>query len=575
MSQTSKTSSYDSADVRSEMGKRLSRMMKERTEHEPNWKEVKEFILPRAGAFDNSDGNSLRIPNYDSILNSTATNAVKVFVAFIMAGMSSPARPWFKLTKDDLTTEPSPEESAWMDSFRDLMLQVFSKSNLYHVLPRVYEEGAGFGNGCTYISEDYQDVVRFYHYTVGTFYWGLSERLEVDTIYRPFKMKVGQVVRKFGKDAVSPSLLQKYNSGKIAEEVSIVHAIEPNVESLPKKLRPVDTTKKFVSIYYEQDSTEVVDKVLSVSGYRQFPAMPFRMNISADDPYGFGTGEDCLGDVRELQHKELELATALDYVTDPPLNSTGGMGHVFRHPGAVNIINPHMQEDLKPTYQIDYQGLQHVRVEINVLETRIREWFDNHLARHILDENRSNITAREIEAAEQEKLLLAGPVLESVQIFLSKIIDRTFEIMLNAGVGESPPQSMQGSNLNVEFLGVLAQAQKAVGVRSIERAINFIGGVAEMKESVIPGEGAKAWDIWDSDEGIRDYLRMIGTPSDQHVDPKAVEEIRAARAQAAQQQQAMMENEALAGTAKTLSETSMEGESALSAALDVTGGGFG
>lgn len=567
MATGSKHSSYDAGDIREYMGRRLSRLMTHRTDHEPLWKELREYIMPRAGSFGDRSGNVNRIPNYDSILNSTATNAVKVFTAFIMAGMSSPARPWFKLVAEQAGHVVTPDESSWLDNYRDLMLDVFARSNFYHTLPRVYEEGATFGNGCMYISADVEDVVRFYHYTIGEFYWGLSDRNEVNHIYRPFVMKVEQVVSKWGIDNVSDKVKESYNAGRLAEDVHIVHAIEPNAESLPKKLRPLDKRKQFVSIYYEQSSRDKQDKVLSVSGYMKFPAMPFRLHPRSDDPYGIGIGAEALGDIRELQHKEFELAKALDYTNEPHLKSSGGIGQIFRHPGAVTQVNPHNQDALEPVHQVAYPS-NGIREEIGQLETRIREWFDNHLARSVLNETRSNVTAREIDAAEQEKLLLAGPVLESVQIFLSKIIDRTFEIMVSENIGEPPPESLSGRKLSVEFLGVLAQAQRAVGVRAIERTWQFAAYLKEIHEDPAVLDGLRA------NESLDDFARMVGMPSDNVASPEEREQKAANRQAEQQQMQQAAQAQQMAETGKMMAETPTGGTTALSEALDVVGAGF-
>ncbi len=558
---------YLDGDIREYLGRRLAELTRHRTDHEPTWQALKEYILPRAGRFNNAQGTAERIPNYDSILNSTATNAVKIFVAFITAGMSSPARPWFKLTTQAVGQKLSPDEQDWLENFRDLMLSVFAQSNFYRILPRVYEEGSVFGNGCMYISEDEKDIIRCFHYTIGEYYWGLDERLEVTTSYRTFQLKVSQVVAMFGIDNVSQTVANQFKLKLLSEDVNIVHAVEPVTDSLPAKLRPKDKSKLYTSVYYESSSMEKQDQVLRVAGYREFPAMPFRMNTMSDDAYATGIGAETLNDVRELQHKEFELAKALDYINEPHLQSSGGAQQIFRHPGAVTMNNPHNPDALKPVYQVNFPT-QDIRIDIQDLETRIREWFDNHLARNILTNERSNTTAREIDAAEQEKLLLAGVTLESVQNFLGKIIDRTFEIMIDMGVGEPPPESLSGTKLQIEFLGVLAQAQKAIGVRAIERTWEFASMQSQMLQSLSP------FDKLDADESMDDFARMVGTPSDQVLTNDEANEKRAARAEKEAQQQQLAQTSAMADVGKTMAETQMGGDTALRSALDTVGAPF-
>lgn len=61
-------------------------------------------------------------------------------------------------------------------------------------------------------------------------------------------------------------------------------------------------------------------------------------------------------------------------------------------------------------------------------------------------------------------------------------------------------------DLRIEFTSILAQAQKAIDVSSIERAIGFAGTVATVTQST------EALELLDSDEAMRQYFELIGVP---------------------------------------------------------------
>ena len=109
-----------------------------------------------------------------------------------------------------------------------------------------------------------------------------------------------------------------------------------------------------------------------------------------------------------------------------------------------------------------------------------------------------------------------------------------------------PPEEMQGHDVNVELISMLAQAQRAVGTNSIDRFIGTVGTVAQFKP--------EALDKIDTDKLVDIYADSLG------VDPKIllaedkVEALRAQRAQAMQQaQQAAMMQQG-ADTAQKLSQ---------------------
>lgn len=566
----------DKQDYRKWFNKRLDALKKERQPHEASWHDCQEFILPRTGNFNKSDGNRRKeMPSYDEILNSTATDAVGVFVAFIMAGMSSPARPWFRLTSERPGVDISGESRDWLDERRDLMLEVLARSNFYEALPRVYEEGSVYGNGCMYIAEDMDDIVRFYHYTAGEFWWGADDRRDIDSIYREFKMNVRAMVDRFGLENCSRQVQRDHNHGHYTNEYTVVHAVEPNTDRLPDAVRPSDKQKRFVSIYYERDSDRDKERVLSVSGFREFPVMPMRMYLRSDDPWAIGIGEEAMGDIKELQHHMLTKATALDYMNEPQLKTTGNIGQIHRFPGSVVHLNPGDGPDaLQPVHEVRFP-VGDVREDITLIENRIREYFKNHLARHILDNTRSNLTAREIDAGEQEKLLLAGPVLESIQNVLSRVIDRLFEIMIVNEVGPPPPDDLMGQELGVEFLGILAQAQKAVGTRAIERVLEFAATQSQMVGTADPGRAMDPFDNLDLDEQLRDFARMVGAPADQVRESDEALAVRNERSQSQQQQAAMAQAEQAANLGQTLANTPTGQGTALADAMNVVGGGIG
>ncbi len=93
-----------------------------------------------------------------------------------------------------------------------------------------------------------------------------------------------------------------------------------------------------------------------------------------------------------------------------------------------------------------------------------------------------NITATQINTMREEKMLMLGPVLERLNDeLLDPLIDRVFNIMLKRGMLPPPPKEIQGMPLRVEYISVLAQAQKAMGIGNIERFVGFVGNLAALQ----------------------------------------------------------------------------------------------
>ena len=86
---------------------RWAQLQNERASWMVHWREISECLLPRSGRFFVTDRNR-GDKRYNKILDNTATRALSVLAAGMMAGMTSPARPWFRLT----TSVPELDEAA-------------------------------------------------------------------------------------------------------------------------------------------------------------------------------------------------------------------------------------------------------------------------------------------------------------------------------------------------------------------------------------------------------------------------------------------------------------------------------
>jgi len=165
----------------------------------------------------------------------------------------------------------------------------------------------------------------------------------------------------------------------------------------------------------------------------------------------------------------------------------------------------------------------------------------------------------EIAARNEEKLTQLGPVIERVaNEKLNPAIDRAFGIMLRGNMLPSIPESLSGVQIDVEFVSILTQMQRMVGIGQIERTIGFIGNLA--------GADPQALDKLNTDETIDEYASRAGMPSKLIRSDKDVQQIRAARQQQQQAAQAAATMPAVrdgADAAKLLSETDAGGGSLL------------
>ena len=235
-------------------------------------------------------------------------------------------------------------------------------------------------------------------------------------------------------------------------------------------------------------------------------------------------------------------------------------------PGGISFFDEQTgSQGVRSLYEHMSVPVQALDMKIAVIQERIKSVFFNDLFMMISMADKSGVTAREIAAKESEKLIMLGPVLELAKSeFLDPCIDRVFGIAGRVGLLPRPPKELEGMPLQVDYISILAQAQKLVGLSAMSDLVMYIGNGAQIEQAGV----AK----FDFDQYIDEVGHMLGVPPGVIRSDDEVAEIHAAQRQAMAQQQALEQAQAAANTAKTASETPVGESNALDAVLNMAGG---
>lgn len=558
----------------------------ERSTFLSQWRDLGENFLPRRTRFTVSDVNRGDRRNL-KIIDSTGTFAAGTLRSGMMSGITSPARPWFRLTTPDPDLAEFGQVKDWLHVVSRRMSTVFLKSNTYNTLPTLYGDLGVFGTAAMSMEEDFTgDVIRHQSFPIGSYMIAKDYRGVVNTFIRDFRMTARQLVDRFGRtddgakikwENFSNAVKTEYENGRYETWFDICHVLKPNEEYDPRS--PLSKYKKFSSCYYERGymgglQTNYMldydkDKVLSEMGYDFFPIMCPRWSVTGEDVYGTDCpGMVTLGDTKQLQLGERRIMQAIDILVRPPLIAPVALKNqkASMVPGDVTYLDERDgQRGMRPIYEINPR-IAELEQKQQQVRQRIQRGFYEDLFLMLAQSDRREITAREIDERHEEKLLALGPVLEQLnQDVLDPLIDGTFEMMERQGLIPEPPDELKGVELKVEYISVMAQAQKLVGISGIERFAGFVGQVAQASPGVM--------DKVDSDQLIDEYADAVGISprivrSDEDVAAMRQEQQRAAKAQ--QTAELMAQG---AGAARDLSQANLEGDNALTRMINSAGAG--
>ena len=123
---------YDPKDKWSEYQNIRAQLENERSTFLSHWRECANYILPRRSRFYTTDVNRGDRRN-QNIIDSTATLAARTLQSGMMSGLTSPARPWFRLTTPDPGLAEFGAVKGWLDIVTRRMINVLLKSNIAYL----------------------------------------------------------------------------------------------------------------------------------------------------------------------------------------------------------------------------------------------------------------------------------------------------------------------------------------------------------------------------------------------------------------------------------------------------------
>lgn len=556
-----------------------------------NWRDLISHFRPYRGRLfsqDGSDTNKGWRRNF-AIVNSTPLQCINTVSAGLLAGTTSPSRPWFLYQLKDKDLMEAAGVKEWLDIATEKARDVLGESNFYNAASECYGEYPVVGvmaMGREWPIEE--DLPYFQPFTIGSYYIANDKNRRVNVFFREFTWTVQQIVEKFAigdlsKDSawvnISAQVRSMWGNEQYDTQIYLVHAVYEN----PNRMKGGDGEYKanasgmrFRSVYYERggephrilkDSDDDKKKTLRVGGFRNFPVFVARWYTNSEDAWGRGPAMDALGDARSLMLQEKREAQAIDKVVDPPMVANPALRNQYHStlPGDTTFVAPDANSvGFRPVFDNWKPDINAISAKIQQIEQRIKEVTGANIFALFIDEEEQKqpVTAAEINAKQQEKLLLLGPVLENETFdFLNPLHQWLFPELMRRGMLPPPPPALRGQSIKVKYVSILAQSINAVTFGSLQQFNQFVGEVAQISAAADQNPHLDAVDF---DDMIREAAKATGVPATVVRDADEIEQIREQRAQAQQQaqqqaaaQQAAETANTHADTAQTMSQTPM------------------
>jgi hypothetical protein len=517
------SSSGSNLTKRERLEKRFQSAKSVRDPYDKDYEEIERLCLPARSRF--MAGTTLKRRANMAKQDTAGIIAGRTLVHGMSTGLSSPARPWFKLTTGDHDLDQFQPVKEWLYDTEHKIYAHFSATNYYDSAKVAYGELAHVGFSVT-LGIEHKHYGAVYHaFDHGEVWIAEDDGLRVTTLfYRP-SYTVDQMVRKFPWSRLSQKVRDAYDRGDVQKLVECMCVIEKNDDRDASKLD--SSNKPWRSTWWEIGQTD--KKILLKEG--GFDSKPFsapRWETTGSEVYcSSSPGFNALADLRELEFASRRKGRAMDIMVRPPLFIPAGLQQTMlsMDPGSMNFIND-MQGKVD-YFKPDPNVGTWITSEIDRLTRRVNQLFYADLWMAVTDmEGIQPRNQQELMYRNEEKLTQLGPVVDRVNVEKLEVeIDRAFNILLNLNVLMPPPPELRGYPLQINFVSILAQAQLATSNSSIERAAQFVGYVS----GLYPDAKLK----FDAEQAIDEFAR------NSHTSPKIIrsdELVAEMKAQMAQEQ---------------------------------------
>jgi hypothetical protein len=519
--------------------KRRESLASIRAPWESVWTELGEYVRPLrtgfAGAPQPGGKPSTRL--YDG----TAGMANNNLAAGLYGLITNPANSWFNIKHQIEDLNNVQAVKLWMAAVERAMRQALASNGLafYSRVFGLYLDLPAFGTAVFYIDEQPGRGLWYSHRRLAECFIAENDREEVDTLYRDFTWSARQAQQRWG-DRAGAAVAKAIARGEEDRLFRFLHAVEPNPDFDPQKQN--NRFKPFRSVYVSVEDRAVIAE----SGYDELPYQVPRWAPSDAGTYGDSAAVLALADTKMVNAMGKTTIVGAQKAVDPPLlapdefsvrglrTSPGGITY-----GGVDMSGNQLLKPLQTGARVDL-GLQLEEQR----RSAIREAFHWSLLLMVQQPGR---TATEVMEHQEEKLRLMAPHLGRIQAeFLDPALGRVFSLLNRTGQLPQPPDILrQYPGLRLEYVSPLARAAKAAEGAAVIRTLEALGPIAQLRPDVM--------DNFDADEIARGIADAYGLPAKMLLDPKQIDQLRASRAQAQAQTQALEQSATAAGALKDMS----------------------
>ena len=474
-----------------------------------------------------SNGNELD-PSH--LWDSTTLECADVFASGFMNYLTPPTSKWARLRHRDPELQTNKAVADFLENVMEEVNSVINRSNFYDQMFPAYKASGVYGTSLLFAEEDLEDDVRFYNMPLKQVSIVEDAKGRVSKYFILFEYTANQAAGRWGQEVLVAYLKEEIREGKGDGKkhkflLYIAHRYAREIQKSDKKNMPIEAS------WIDVEGRTIIEE----SGYNEFPAFCHRFDKRPFVPWGFSPAMKALPFARLLNAiAKTNLRTMMKH-TDPPIAvpHNAFIAPFNMNPRAINTYKKDVMQDGKDIFAFGNFGDPSIglnAVEYYSSKVKTLMYQDVFLAFSNITKDMNN---PEIMERINEKMTMLGPAVgRETDERLSPVIQRIIGVLSRRGKLPDPPMEIiMDPSFEIDFVGVLAQAQRRAELNTLITGLSMIGQMAQFSPEVL--------DKIDPDKVTDEVWSITGAPVKVLRDDDEVRQIREGRAQASMQQQEM------------------------------------
>ena len=462
----------------------------EKTQYAAVLQEIAKYLLPAAqdivAVIPTSKGQIRTVNTYTAVPALAAARMGAGVYAYLMPV----GQQWFVVKASDDATNELTDVKRWLSDFGVKVHQSLWDSNYQREMFSCIRNLCIFGTAC--ISVMWDDGLLFENHHLRDIAFEVNHRGEIDTVFRTKFMTVRQAEGLFGEGidlgkTVNQERIKNPYSNK---QFEFVHCVYPNSRHDRMKIGSFP----FVSVWLNKADRKIVHR----GGYYEQPYIVVRFMTIPGELFGRSPSHALLPEIKMYDRMRRIFIESSERAHNPPwwMASESCIGQPITSPGAIIYGSP-LSEPPKPLITRTNPALN---AEMLSQQAQIIErGFFNDLF-DVLAHYR-NMTATEVEARMEEKMVLLSPAINGQKGELTDpVIERSAKLLIRHGQLDPKPE---GLKTEIIYTGRLAMAMSTM-------QSNALGSVMAKWAPYI--EVHPVYDNIDMDRAFKHDARAHGVP---------------------------------------------------------------